>query len=315
MSKQLPKSRRYVFTINNYTKKELKQFHILAESLEKHRYISYGLETAPTTGTKHIQGYIEMNSAVRYSAVQKYVNIIRKKALLKFHVEIAKGTADECKKYNSKDGEHFEFGEPKKQGARTDLVEVREHLKKNPRDLKRMVLEDIAGYQAMKYAENLQKYIFTDRDLNNPPKVFWIYGSSGSGKTRLAYDTFEDICSVSDFGWLGTGYTQNECFLLDDFRPGLLNFDYMLRVTDRYPLSLPVKGGQVQLNSPFIIITSPYSIDRTFLHSGEDLTQLKRRATEIDLDEAREKGTLQSIDLRDYTEEDPDLLDLDGIDF
>jgi hypothetical protein len=54
MDKKDLKTRNYLYTINNYTKKDLKKFIKLAESLEKHRYVCFGLEVAPTTGTKHI---------------------------------------------------------------------------------------------------------------------------------------------------------------------------------------------------------------------------------------------------------------------
>ena len=71
------KSVRYCFTIHNYTKEELKKFHQFAQSLEKHRFIAYGLEVAPDTGTPHIQGYVELNKSQRFTFLHKYFNIKR----------------------------------------------------------------------------------------------------------------------------------------------------------------------------------------------------------------------------------------------
>lgn len=299
MSEKIIKSRRYCFTIHNYTKKGLKSFHLLAESLEKHRYICYGLEVAPETGTEHIQGYIELNDARQFPFLHKYFNFTRNKELLKFHVEIANGTALENKKYCEKSGNFFEFGEPKTQGSRSDLREIKEAVKNNPKQLKEIIDEHGNNLQQLKYAEALPKYYLPERDPSNPPKVYWIFGPTGIGKTQLVYKTFSDICSVSSYDWLGTSYNQNECFLLDDFREFNLSFEQVLKITDRYPHTLFFKGSQIPLNSPFIIFTSPYSIDQTFTSTKEDLRQLKRRITEIDLNAVQ---NLEDIDLRNLDE-------------
>lgn len=49
---------RWRFTLNNYTAVET--MAIQSELVEHCRYIIYGRETAPTTGTKHLQGYLEL---------------------------------------------------------------------------------------------------------------------------------------------------------------------------------------------------------------------------------------------------------------
>ena len=60
-------------------------------------------------------------------------------------------------------------------------------------------------------------------------------------------------------------------------------------------MNIEFKGGFIQLNSPFIIITSPDPIDETFEFHQEDLTQLHRRMTEICLDN---HDDVENIDLR-----------------
>lgn len=290
------KSRRYCFTIPNYTEQELESFHVLAQSLNKHHYICFGLEVAPNTGMKHIQGYIEFNEAQRLIYLQKYVAIKRDKKIFKFHIEIANGTAEENKKYVSKEGNSYEFGEPMTQGTRSDLKEIKEAVRKDPKQLNEIVHEFGNNYQQLKYAESYQKYCFIHRDPQNPPKVFWIFGRSGVGKTKLVYDTFgaENICPVLT-KWPATGYVQQECFLIDDFRPDSMSFDTLLRITDRYPLSLEYKGGQIPLNSSFIIITSPVSIKETYGFNNENLKQLYRRVIEICLDNIED---IREVDLR-----------------
>lgn len=293
------KTRRFCFTIQNYTKKDLDSFHLLAESLVKHRYICYGLEVAPTTGTKHIQGYVELSSAQRFSFLHKYFNFTRNKQTLKFHIDIANGTAEENKKYVSKDGDFYEFGEPMTQGARTDMKQIKEKVKENPKDLYKIIDEHGNNLQQVRFAQTLQPLYMPKRSPNNPPKVFWIFGSTGIGKTSLVANTFEDICFVSSYKWLGTDYNQNECFFLDDFRQYDLPFSTILKITDPYPFTLEFKGSQIPLNSPFIIFTSPKSIEQTFSNTTEDLGQLQRRIIQINLDAIEDK---ENIDLRNLDE-------------
>jgi hypothetical protein len=301
MNKELPKSRRLCFTIPNYTEEDLERFHTLASSLEKHCYICYGLETGET-GFPHIQGYVELNVAQRFAFVQKYFDFKKDNKVLKFHVEVANGTAEENKKYCKKEGAFYEFGEPRKQGTRTDLNQIKEAIKTAPRNLSIIIDELAQNNQQLKFAENLQRYYFAHRDPANPPKVYWIYGKTGVGKTSLVYRCFNDICSVSDGNWIGTGYIQNECLLFDDFREGSPSFEQLLKIADRYPYTLFYKGGSIPLNSPFIIFTSPESIDHSFSWSGkrENLEQLKRRIIEIDLDFVQDIST---IDLKNYEPE------------
>lgn len=298
MSKDI-KTRRYCFTIHNYTEKDLKRFHKLAESLEKHRYICYGLEIAPDTKTPHIQGYVELDIAQRFTFLHKYFNFKKDGKVLKFHIEIANGSSDDNKKYSKKDGYFFEFGVPMTQGTRTDLKEIKQRIKEDPKKIKEVIDECGNNLQQIKFAQSLQPYYFQDRDPNNPPTVYWIFGPTGIGKTKLVYDTFDDVCSVSSYDWLGTGYNQNECFLLDDFREFSLPFEQILKLTDRYPYMLFFKGSQIPLNSPYIIFTSPHSIDHTFISVKEDLRQLKRRITEIDLESVE---NMEKIDLRNLDE-------------
>lgn len=292
------KSRRYCFTIPNYTEDELEDFHILAKSLEKHRYICYGLEISPETGMKHIQGYVELIDAQRFSFLQKYIGIKRNKKILKFHIEIANGTASENKKYVSKEGTIFEYGEPLTQGSRTDMKIIKEAVKSNPRNIKEVIDMHGNNLQQVKFAESLQRYYFSERDPQTPPVVLWLHGPSGIGKTKLVYDTFKDICAVSDYKWLGTNYVQNECLLFDDFREFNLSFEEVLKITDRYPFTLAVKGGHVPLNSPYIIFTSPNPINQTFRGTKEDLEQIRRRIKEINLNivEDISKLNLRNLD-------------------
>lgn len=296
-----PKSRNYIFTINNYNKKILKRFVKVAESLERHKYICFGLEIAPTTGTKHIQGYIQLDDNQAFTFLYNYFDLKKENGeKIKFHVQVAKGSLEDNKKYTSKGPQWYEFGEPKKLG-RSDLSNIKTLIAENPQDLEKIVQEKADNYQQVKYAESIQKYFLKARNPDTPPKVFWIYGSTGSGKTKLVFDSFESICFVSDLKWPGDGYIQQECLLIDDYRTEDMSFQTLLKITDRYPLKLAFKGGSVQLNSAYIVITSPESIQETFRFLREDLNQLKRRLiAEIDMDNEKVEDLKKYQRLQDF---------------
>ncbi len=294
------KARNYIFTINNYTTETLQDFTKVAQSLEKHVYICYGLEIAPTTGTKHIQGYIQLSDNQGFKFLQNYFNLKRDGELIKFHTQPAKGTLKENQVYTSKAGEWFEYGTPKK-GGRSDLSRLRELVQENPSDIQRIINEECTNFQQIKYVETLQKYQFKPRDIRNPPKVFWIYGSTGIGKSKLVYDSFDSVCCVSDLKWPGDNYNQEECLLIDDYREEDMKFHILLRITDRYPYKLAFKGGSVELNSPFVVITTPLSISDTFKFLNEDIKQLKRRLTaEICLDDEKVENLKEYKKLDDF---------------
>lgn len=294
MTKQ-NKSRRFCFTINNYTGAELDKLNKIAKSLEKHRYICYGLEVAPTTKTIHIQGYIEFKDAQRLTFIQNYFNFQRDNKLHKFHVDVANGTAEQNKAYCIKEGiAYYEFGEPASQGKRTDMIEIKLLIKESPKDLNKIIDEKANNFQQLKFAQAIQPIYLSQRDPNFPPTVYWIFGPTGVGKTSLVYRTFDDVCSVSSPRWAGTGYSQNECLLFDDFRPSDIPFNDLLKITDRYPYTLERKHGDIPLNSPFIIFTTPKSIRDVFRTFNEDITQLERRVIQIHLSNEIEAN---SIDL------------------
>ena len=109
-------SRRYVFTINNPNEDSIDL--ILRLSAQDYcKYIVYGRENAPTTGTFHLQGFVIFNTPQRCGAVRGY--------LPGAHIEPAIGTSFQCREYCIKDGDFVEFGVfPSNPGQRHDVASV-----------------------------------------------------------------------------------------------------------------------------------------------------------------------------------------------
>lgn len=271
------KSRGFTFTINNYTENQ-------ADTLKQHlldsfniRYMIAGKEIAPTTGTKHIQGFLFTNNPVNQSAVIKKL-----KQFNSPHIEIAKGTPLQNKNYCSKENNLlFEYGEIPINGKRNDLNQVADKIKNG--------LSLLELYQQhpnhTKYVDKLYEYLQPKRNPNQPPIVIYIYGGSGCGKSRLAQQIAENqysedqIYYKSGNGKWFNGYDNQKCIIWNDYRDEDYTFNHFLQLLDRYPVQIENKGGIRQFNPETIIITSIKPIQQQYKNIEEDKAQLYRRIT------------------------------------
>ena len=249
-------------------------------------YAILGDEVCPTTNTPHLQCYFRLrNDSSLDNLVKKFDNFLGYKNTIAF--KQADGNAAACRLYCSKDGTFVEFGEsPAGQGKRSDLKEVSDLV------LAGANLSDIAlshGPSFIKYHNGIAKMISTisaSRDWET--EVYWLWGPTGSGKTRWVHET----CDRSDLyvkdgtnKWF-CGYTGQRNVLFDDFRPSTeIPFSRLLRLLDRYSMQVETKGGTVNFNPVRIFITTPKIPAETFQHidwiKDEDIRQLTRRITKV----------------------------------
>lgn len=117
----MPGHRSYCFTLNNPLFNEL--YSLLQQDF---KYLIIGFEVAPTTGTKHIQGYIQFDQPKTVMSVKA---ILSSRA----HVEFSKGTPQQNIAYCSKEGVWFEYGYKPTVGGRLTYEQVEEAMS-NPRD-------------------------------------------------------------------------------------------------------------------------------------------------------------------------------------
>lgn len=260
MKTELKSGKTFTLTLNNWTKEEeqmLKDFDCL--------YMAIGHEVG-ANGTPHLQAFMSFKTTKRPEGL--------KKICPRGHWE---NSIDEeaAHNYCLKDLDYF-VKDVRCRGKRTDLENAIKCLKEN--GMKEMKQQ--FPIEFIKYHKGLEKLIdHNPRDFK--PYVEWIYGPTGAGKTKSVWDKEKNNCYISNknLQWWD-GYENEEAVLIDDFRGDFCTFHELLRILDRYPYKVAVKGGFKELNSKRMYITSCYHPTEVY-STREDINQLIRRIDKV----------------------------------
>nr|WAE42349.1 MAG: replication associated protein [Cressdnaviricota sp.] len=259
MNRQL---RTWFLTINNYSEAE----HEKALDYECD-YSIVAQEVGEEENVPHIHMYYEFKAGVRFSTL--------KKAFPRADIEPRKGSAKQAITYCKKQGEYIEKGKAKEQGKRTDLEEVSEMV------MEKKTLREICSEHPttfIKYHRGIEKAMYTMLEKRTEkPTIIWIYGKTGVGKTYMVHDIHgaENIYLKNSTKWWD-GYYQQEAILLDDFEPSQWKLQDLLRLLQERQYTAEVKGGMVEVNSPYIYITAQHK-PSYYWNIREDLEQIERR--------------------------------------
>jgi len=226
-------------------------------------------------GTKHLQLF------VYYEGHGKTFDECRRD-FPRAHVERAKNPKklmEYVMKAETAIGKYFEYGIPHHQGYRTDIHSVAELVVKGVPIFK-IAIEHAGHY--VKYHKGLERL----RDVacrtrrSTKPRVCWLYGAAGTGKTKLVFDTHpaSDIYVKDGTKWWNA-YDGEKVVLIDDF-DGEWPFRDLLRLLDRYPYQGQTKGDYVKINCDYIYITCEHPPEY-FWARGNELDQVLRRIDEI----------------------------------
>jgi len=274
-------STRFCFTINNYNDEDIAWL----EQTDIFKYVCFGKEVAPTTLTPHLQGYFEFPHGSRKSREACIAFLQRNGCPCHPSLRIANGTGPQNVTYCSKDGVFWEKGErPKGQGKRSDIDAATDILS-NGGSLQEVAQSLPSVF--VKFHRGLREYqLITQTRRNWKTEVYWLWGPTGSGKSRWAWESFPDAYMKQSTTKWWCGYVDQDTCIIDDFRPTKeLQFNFILNLFDRYPLLLETKGGQVQCLFKTIIVTCPFSPDQMLTHLEwvgiEQGNQLKRRIDHV----------------------------------
>jgi hypothetical protein len=222
------------------------------QKLKNLTYLIFGNETG-TQGTPHLQGYLEVSKKLSLTTL--------KRILPRSHFEIARGSSQEASEYCKKENDFEEAGVLMKgQGYRSDLESIQEAIKDGKDEL---WLAENHFRQWVQYRRSFAAYINLlqkPRDFKTKVEILW--GKTRTGKTRYCYEKAKDktYWSPGDFKWFDN-YIGQEVVIIDDYR-GEYPLPLVLKLLDRYPMQVPVKGGFTNWRPRFVYITSntdPYT--------------------------------------------------------
>lgn len=268
---------RVVFTLNNWTPVELEDIKTIPA-----KWMIIAKERGEE-GTDHLQGAIIFGTQKTFSQLHKLPGLARA------HFEEMLGTPQQSIVYCSKeDPAPYIAGDLPQQGKRSDLAETVEGLRKG-KTIKEIVQDNPGAIAFVRYSKglnSLRSIYAKKRSPLFPPKVFWFYGPTGTCKTRTAFHLSsllgnrEVWITSGSVKWFD-GYDEQSTALFDDLRTKDVQFSYLLRLLDRYPIQVEIKGGHVNWVPDYIFVTAP-DHPRTMwsLRTDEQLDQLCRRITQ-----------------------------------
>jgi len=243
------------------------------ENLFEHaNYVVTGDEVAPTTLQKHFQGYAQFERKLRLSQLVKWVS--------QCHWTIARGSDQDNFNYCSKGGKFSEVGERRDTtGGAAGKAATEERWK---RARTAAVMNQLADVPDDIYVKSYAAICAIAKDnMKLPadaggPTGLWIYGPSGSGKSRKAREDYPGAYFKLANKWWD-GYHGEEAVILDDFDKVHSVLGYHLKIwADRYAFIGEVKGGAVPARPKHFVVTSNYSPEDIW-QDKETLDPIRRR--------------------------------------
>lgn len=266
MSVKGPRSRAWVFTLNNYTENDEKY---LQETLDCD-YIVYGREVSPS-GTPHLQGFVYFKNPRNGTTVGKY---------RKWWCAPAKADSLSNGAYTKKGDDWFE------KGARPATSEEKGAGERDryKRAYECAIAGDLASVDSDILIRNystlkrLKAELTKAETLDYLPLCLFFYGETGTGKSRLAEELIGAKAYRKDPSsrWW-TGYQHEEYVLINEIEHTDSQAQSMYKqLCDYYPLPVETKGGNLIIRPKVIIFTSNWHPKEVF---GPAWAPMARRLT------------------------------------
>ena len=288
------RSRKWQITINNPADKGFthEQIQKLLASFKNCVYYCFS-DKVGKDGTFHTHIFFYCTNAVRFSAVK-----------CKFdggHFEMANGTCQQNRDYVFKEGKwiddkkadtnirdsHVEYGDVpvERQGSRNDIETLYDCIKDGYSNLQIIdempqYLFNVDGIEKARQMLREEEYKEVFRDV----KVTYIYGDTGTGKTRGIMDKYgyTGVYRVTDYSHPWDNYKGEKVVIFEEFRSSL-KFADMLVYLDGYPVSLPCRYANrfACFDTVFIVSNIPLNEQYRRLAEGESLAPFYRRISSV----------------------------------
>ena len=270
-------SRRWVFTLNNYTDADVDA--LVADKEGRFTYIVFGKEVGEQ-GVPHLQGYFELAKRRGPRGLADSLP-----GLARARLAVAQGTAEQNKAYCHKsDEDGFEAGKPMAQGKRSDLLAVKAAIDDGASNSD---LWDIQFAAMVRYHKAFATYKKLRRAYRTwRTRVILIVGNSGTQKSFLAHllgrsgyfgDGFYKVPHAKGSGLYFDGYDGQGVVLIDEMDGNRCTPTFLNELCDEYEFSVPVHGcGNVQFLAKTVIICSNY-VPKDWWAGGHNIAPFMRR--------------------------------------
>lgn len=156
----------------------------------------------------------------------------------------------------------------------------------------------------VKYRNGIKDLMQNKKSKNRffkPPEVIWIYGSTGKGKTREAFEA--GAINVNYANGFFSDWGDARIICIEELR-GEIPYATLLQLLDAYHnyYHVNIKGGSKLIDLDCIYITSPLRPEACYprqLQKQDSINQLLRRITKI---KNADSGKFENKDLKFYPE-------------
>jgi len=253
----MSRSRKWCFTLNNYTPEDVEALRKLREDLSI-KYLIFGREVGEN-GTPHLQGFFYAHNAKSFNAAKKTIGD-------RVHLEACKGTIEQNIAYCAKDNDYEEIGDRPMTAKEKGAAEKTRWEDAWTYAVSGEILNIDAEIRIAHYGKlrKIQKdYMQKPPDLDATCGV-WIYGSPGVGKSYKARQDYPDAYLKPCNKWWD-GYQAEENVIIDDFDLQHKVLGHHLKIWgDRYSYIAENKGSGFHIRPKNVVITSNYQIGEIF---------------------------------------------------
>lgn len=242
-------------------------------------------------GRYHIHTVVTFEKPKRATSVAKLLG--------NCHVEEMRGTKEQAAAYINKDGKFEEKGEKifakfgsiesiqNNSGKRTDLSAFDAAALTDGFNINQWILDYTkTEREAQSFERRFYRLLEAHAAAWRKVSVTYVEGKTGSGKTRVAMETYPNAfkASVSQrTSFPFNGYKGEKVLILDELRPGIFTPAELFQILDGYKLTIDVKYGSIPACWTNVIITTAIPLDDWF-NSKDDIqgqdnlrAQFKRR--------------------------------------
>lgn len=279
------KARTWVFTlqVNTPALRDTNHVRYLFESIGA-SWAMAQLERAETQQL-HWQGVMRFKNARSFNSTKAKLGKLGLQPHLEPCIDLA-ASIKYCSKEESFAGERWEFGERPKQGARADLKAATDMI------MEGKSVADVAAAMPSVFVRNHRGLSALQSVVMKPykgPRSVWIhFGETGYGKTfaaidfcdkaGLSYAIIENPTTRSHVAWMDPVTADTDAIIFDDFDPDKWPSTHLLRVCDRYQVTLRSRElGSVPGRFRYVFFTCRQHPIHWGWDAGKQLDALLRR--------------------------------------